>query len=88
MQTLPLSEGGVWLVPAHVPDHWTLVAICWELAEIWFYDSLPERTSAMADEKVVQELIWVLLKVLVNHFGVILDLLGWIWVSKSVSMHC
>ena len=88
MQALPPSEGGVWLVPAHVPVHWTLVAICWELTEIQFYDSLPECTSTTADEKVVQELIWVLLKVLVNHFGVILDLLGWTWVSESVSMHC
>jgi hypothetical protein len=88
VQASPPSEGRVWLVPAHVPDHWTLVAICWELAEIRFYDSLPERTSATADEKVVRELIWVLLKVLVNHFGVILDLSGWTWVSELVSMHC
>ena len=88
MQTSPPSKGGVWLVPVHVPDHWTLVAICWELAEIQFYDSLPEHMTATADEKVVGDFMWPLLKVLVNNFGVILDLSGWTWVSKSVSMHC
>ena len=59
MQTSPPSKGGVWLVPAHVPDHWTLVAICWDLAEIRFYDSLPECTTATADEKVVRDLMYV-----------------------------
>ena len=51
---MPLGEGVDWLVPTHVPNHWSMVAVHWETQEVRFYDSLPERKRAKADESDVR----------------------------------
>ncbi|KIJ39698.1 hypothetical protein M422DRAFT_257522 [Sphaerobolus stellatus SS14] len=45
----------VWVIPTHVPNHWTLVAVHVTEKTIRFYDSLPQRYGAVVDETRVGE---------------------------------
>ncbi|KIJ39632.1 hypothetical protein M422DRAFT_257460 [Sphaerobolus stellatus SS14] len=43
------------LIPAHVPHHWTLVAVFVKERTIRFFDSLPNRSGREEDEAGVRE---------------------------------
>jgi len=79
LQASSPQDGRPLLVPVHVQSHWTLAVIRWDATEVRFCDSLPEREGAAQDEQQVQKLVWGLLKILVEHFGVTLQPKGWSW---------
>lgn len=78
LRALPPKD--IWLVPAHVPEHWTLVAILWKTRQIKFHDSLNRRVGAEEDEQRVEEEVRVLLSIVEPE-----NCMGWTWVSEVVS---
>ncbi|KIJ39769.1 hypothetical protein M422DRAFT_257363 [Sphaerobolus stellatus SS14] len=61
------SQDKIWLLPAHVPNHWTLVAIDFQQDSIRFHDSLPARIGAERDEKRVRGGVQELLRFVWSH---------------------
>jgi len=71
----------LWLIPAHVPSHWTLVVINPASHSISFFDSLPKRIGADEDEALVRcQVLRVLQMVWENGGGVSPD---WAWTSEQ-----
>ncbi|KIJ28446.1 hypothetical protein M422DRAFT_270223 [Sphaerobolus stellatus SS14] len=68
-----------WVIPAHVPGHWTLIGIDWESKHIQFMDSMPSRLGAEDDELRVQEEVWHLLGLVCTEY--VHD--EWKWFSEE-----
>ncbi|KIJ25089.1 hypothetical protein M422DRAFT_273977 [Sphaerobolus stellatus SS14] len=68
-----------WVIPAHVPGHWTIVAIDWQCKSVHFMDSLPNRLGAEEDEQRVQDEVWLLLELVCEGFVQ----MEWEWISEQ-----
>jgi hypothetical protein len=85
IQVTPPGHCDFWLIPTHVPDHWTMVAIHWRDRCIRFYDSLPERASAKSDESGVCKVVLRLLEIIAHVRRMDLATSSWEWHSETVS---
>ncbi|KDQ12831.1 hypothetical protein BOTBODRAFT_175979 [Botryobasidium botryosum FD-172 SS1] len=72
-----------WLIPAHVPDHWTLLEVRWDTQELRHYDSLPNRTEAVVDARGVEIKARVLLQIMRDWFCEPIQLDKWVWVGEQ-----
>ncbi|KDQ18640.1 hypothetical protein BOTBODRAFT_517345 [Botryobasidium botryosum FD-172 SS1] len=82
----PPSQSETWLVPVHLSSHWTLLEIRWDLKQLRFYDSLPDRPKAMNDSATVQTRAQVLLQILRDYFHQpFIRSEEWIWIDEKVS---
>ncbi|KIJ43325.1 hypothetical protein M422DRAFT_253525 [Sphaerobolus stellatus SS14] len=68
-----------WVIPAHVPAHWTVVALDWKTLYIRYMHSLINRIGAEDDEGRVQEEVWYLLRLICENF--VQD--DWQWISEQ-----
>ena len=69
-----------------IPQHWVLLEICWHHSQLRFYDSLPLRRSAAADESEVRMLACGLLQILHNCCKQEqICLSDWKWIGEMVS---
>lgn len=77
-----------WLIPAHVPDHWTLLEIRWDLQELRHYDSLPTRSGADRETREVRIKARVFLQILRDWMGyqILSETKDWKWVEESVCL--
>ncbi|KIJ26858.1 hypothetical protein M422DRAFT_55331 [Sphaerobolus stellatus SS14] len=68
-----------WLIPAHVPGHWTLLLVDWDLKDVQFMDSLPRRLGANNDEQRAQKELWVMLGMICEDFVQT----QWQWINEE-----
>jgi len=69
----------VWVIPAHVPLHWTTVTLDCTRKEIHFLDTLPSRSGGV---EAAQKLRVQVLKLIDFISGV--DSQEWRWMVKKV----
>jgi hypothetical protein len=79
---MPKDTCRFWLIPAHVPSHWTLVVLDWVEKRIFFMDSLNAREGADRDESRVKEEVVEFLKLVEKGS----DDREWSWNSEKVSL--
>jgi hypothetical protein len=79
---MPKETCRFWLIPAHVPSHWTLVVLDWVEKQIFFMDSLNNRSNAENDEARVKEEVVEFFK-LVDKGS---DDREWSWNSEKVRL--
>lgn len=75
----------MWLIPVHLSSHWTLLEIRWDMKQLRFYDSLPDRLEARGDNTTVQVRAQVLLEILRDFFDQRhIDPNDWQWIPEKV----
>ncbi|KIJ48221.1 hypothetical protein M422DRAFT_45443 [Sphaerobolus stellatus SS14] len=68
-----------WVIPVHVPAHWTLVIIDWETNVVRYLDSMPRCLGAEEDGECVKDEAWNVLSLFWTGFN--RD--SWSWISEE-----
>lgn len=78
-------EASLWLVPFHVPGHWTLVTMSWSSRAIAFHDSLPEKDYEQIYTKKAQRLARRLIDFVREQYDVVTETSrAWSWTTELV----